>query len=66
MAKDIITYVSECDNFQKAKNKKLQLKPLLQIISIPVDMKQLKVDLTQLTEANIYRHLITLVDYSSK
>ncbi|XP_047127156.2 retrovirus-related Pol polyprotein from transposon 412 [Hydra vulgaris] len=67
MIKDITAYVSECDNCQKAKNKKLQVKPLLQSISIPKgNMKQAGVDLTQLPEVNGYKYLIVLADYFRK
>ena len=67
MVKDITNYVSECDNCQKAKNKKIQMKPLLQSISIPKgSMKQVGIDLTQLPEVNRYKHLIVLIDYFSK
>ena len=66
MVKDIKTYVSERDNYQKAKNKKLQVKSLLQSISIPKgNMKQVVI-LTQLVEINGYKHQVVLVDYFSK
>ena len=67
MVKDITTYVSERDNCQKAKSKKLQVKPLLQSISIPKgNMKQVGIDLTQLPEVNGYKYMIVLIDYFSK
>ena len=55
--------VSECDNFQKAKNQNLQVEPLLQIKII---MKQIGIDFTQSLEVNGCKHLIVLVDYFSK
>ena len=67
MIKDIITYVSKCDQCQKSKNRKLQSKPLLQNILIPKgNMKQVGIDLTQLPEVNGYKYLVVLVDCFSK
>ena len=67
MINDIITYVSECDQCQKSKNRKLQSKRLLQNILIPKgNMKQVGIYLTQLPEVNGYKYLVVLVNYFSK